>query len=87
MSRDYIRMRSNDERERLLEQAAEIVAADASDDPPDSDVIDAALTHLVESAENIQDARGEIEPEAIQAVANTSVLGLRYRTRVESRWR
>lgn len=51
-----------------------------------SDVLDAVLTHLVESEENIDDARGELDPETIQRF-NTSVLGLRYRTNVESRWR
>jgi hypothetical protein len=50
------------------------------------DVLDAALTHLVESEENIDDARGEVDPETIQQF-NTSVLGLRYRTSVESQWR
>jgi hypothetical protein len=77
----------DDERERLLERASEIVAAGPDDDPPMSVVLDAALTHLVESKANIEDARGEVDPETIQTVANTSVLGLRYRTRVESRWR
>ena len=74
------------DRQRLLDQATEIVAADETDDPPMSVVIDAALTHLVQSRQNIDDARGEIEPTTIQQF-NTDVLGLRYRTSVESRWR
>jgi hypothetical protein len=80
-------LKIDDERERLLEQATEIVADGPTDDPPMSVVLDAALTHLIESHENIEDARGEVDPTTIQAVANTSVLGLRYRTRVESRYR
>ncbi|RQG94080.1 DUF7386 family protein [Natrarchaeobius chitinivorans] len=80
-------LKLTDERERLLEQASEIVAADEYDDPPMSVVIDAALTHLVESKENIDDARGDVDPETIQMVANTSVIGLRYRTSVESKFR
>ncbi|WP_240936952.1 hypothetical protein ACAH01_13015 [Halomicrobium sp. HM KBTZ05] len=51
-----------------------------------SDVLDAALTHLVESEDNIDDAPGELDPETIQQF-NTSVIGLRYRTSVESKWR
>lgn len=80
-------LKLTDERKRLFERAAEIVAADATDDPPRSVVIDAALTHLIESAENIDEAREDVDPTTIQKVANTSVLGLRYRTRIESRWR
>jgi hypothetical protein len=48
------------------------------------DVIDAALTHLIESRENIDDARGEVSPETIQRVANTLVLSLHYRTSIDS---
>ncbi len=80
-------LKLTDERQRKLEQASAIVAVDEYDDPPMSVVIDAALTHLLESEQNIQDARGKVDPETIQAIANTSVLGLRYRTSVESRWR
>lgn len=36
------------------------------DDPPMSVVIDAALAHLVESEENIRDARDEHDPVTIQ---------------------
>jgi len=74
------------ERQRLLDQATEIVAADETDNPPMSVVIDAALTHLVQSRQNIDEARGELDPTTIQQF-NTDVLGLRYRTSVDSRWR
>ena len=87
MSDDRTTLRLSDERKRRLDRSAEIVADGPSDDPPRSVVIDAALQHLIESRENIQEARDEVDPETIQTVANTSVLGLRYRTRVESRWR
>lgn len=79
-------IRLTDERQRLLDRAKGIVAAGPSDDPPNSDVIDAALTHLIESQENLDDARSELDPTTIQQF-NTSVVGLRYRTSVESRWR
>ncbi|ACV46587.1 MULTISPECIES: DUF7386 family protein [Halomicrobium] len=79
-------LKITDERQRLLDKASAIVASAPHDDPPMSDVLDAALTHLVESKENIDSARGELDPETIQRF-NTSVIGLRYRTSVESRWR
>lgn len=87
MTTDRTSLSLTDDRKRLLEQASAIVAADDHDNPPRSDVIGAALTHLIESENNIQAAREDgAEPTAIQQF-NTSVLGLKYRTRVESRWR
>jgi len=80
-------LRLSDERKRLLEEASEIVADGPDDDPPTSDVIDAALTHLIQSDENIDAARDEYDPETIKAIANTDVLRLYYRTNVESPWR
>ena len=79
-------IRLSDERQRLLDQAKEIIADGQYDDPPNSDVIDAALTHLIESRENLDAARGELDPTTIQQF-NTSVIRLRYRTSIESRWR
>ena len=80
-------LKITDERERQLERATEIVASGPDDDPPMSVVIDAALAHLIESEENIQDARSKYEPEVVQQLCNTSVIGLQYRTRIKSRWR
>jgi uncharacterized protein (DUF1778 family) len=79
-------LKLTDDRQRLLDQASEIVARDELDDPPMSVVIDAALTHLIESRENIDAARDDLDPKTIQRF-NTEVIGLRYRTSVESRWR
>lgn len=79
-------IRLTDERQRLLDRAKGIIAAGETDDPPNSVVIDAALTHLIESYENLDDARQELDPTTIQQF-NTSVVGLRYRTSLESRWR
>lgn len=87
MGTDRTTLRLDDDRKRLIERAERIVARDDRDEPPMSVVIDAALTHLVESEENIQDARERFDPETIQAIANTSVVGLRYRTSVQSKWR
>ncbi|ELY77393.1 DUF7386 family protein [Natrinema pallidum] len=66
-------IRLSDERQRLLDEAKGTVADGQYDDPPNSNVIDAALTHLIESRENIDVARGEIDPTTIQQF-NTSVL-------------
>lgn len=80
-------LRLSDERKRLIEQAKQIVASDPHDEPPTSDVIDAALTHLIESQKNIDEARSEYPPNVIQEIGNTSVIGLRYRTSIETKWR
>ncbi|WP_408959430.1 hypothetical protein [Natrinema sp. 74] len=87
MSTDRTTLRLSDERKRLLDQAEEIVASDPSDDPPMSDVIDAALTHLIESRENLDDVRDQYPPQTVKECCNTSVLRLRYRTSIESKWR
>lgn len=79
-------IRLSDERKQLLEQAESIVAASSTDDPPMSNVIDAALTHLIESHANMDELRGEVPPATIQKF-NTSVIGLHYRTTIDSRWR
>lgn len=84
---DRTTLRLSDERKRLLDQASGIVASGPGDDPPRSDVIDAALTHLIQSVENIEDARGDVNPETIQRLANTDGVALHYRTSVDGRWR
>jgi hypothetical protein len=50
-------------------------------------VLDAALTHLMELHENLEDVRDRYPPQEVKDCCNTSVLGLRYRTSIESRWR
>jgi len=87
MPTDRTSLRLSDERKLLLDRAGEIVATDHDDDPPMSEVIDAALTHLIQSEENIQSVRGEYPPQQIQECCNTDVLGLNYRTEVNSKWR
>ena len=84
---DRTSLKLNDKRKRLFEQASQIVAGDSTDNPPRSDVIDAALTHLIESHQNMENARKKYPPQTIKDCANTSVLGLRYRTSIESKWR
>ncbi|WP_425499534.1 DUF7386 family protein [Haloferax larsenii] len=80
-------LKLTDERQLLLDRATEIVANGLDDDPPMSVVLDAALTHLVESKENLEDVRDRYPPQEVKDCCNTSVLGLRYRTSIESRWR
>jgi hypothetical protein len=84
---DRTTLRLSDERKRLLDEAARIVADDPADDPPRSDVIDAALTHLVESEANLEEVRDKYPPQQVKDCCNTSVLGLRYRTSIDSTWR
>lgn len=86
MGTDRTTLRLSDERKRLLDQAAAIVADGPNDDPPRSDVIDAALVHLIESRQNIDDARKNYDPETVQQIANTEVLKLRYRTSLDTEW-
>lgn len=50
-------------------------------------IINAALRHLVESCQNARDAAEEYAPRKVKACCNTSVLRLKYRTDIESRWR
>jgi metal-responsive CopG/Arc/MetJ family transcriptional regulator len=86
MATDRTTIRLDDERKRLFDQASTIVARDEHDEPPRSEVIDAALTHLIQSRENMDDARDELDPKTIQRF-NTDVLGLKYRTSIDERWR
>jgi hypothetical protein len=79
-------IRMTEEREQLLASAKEIVAAGPADDPPNSVVIDAALTHLIESEQNLDDAMELMGPATLEQL-NTSVLGVEYQSSVESSWR
>lgn len=87
MATDRTTLRLSDDRKKLLDVASEIVAADPADDPPMSVVIDAALSHLIESQENLNQVRDRYPPQEVQDCCNTSVIGLRYRTDIESKWR
>jgi hypothetical protein len=87
MATDRTSLKLTDDRKRLFDKASEIVANDPSDEPPRSDVIDAALTHLIESEENLEGVRDKYPPQTVKDCCNTSVLGLRYRTSIEQRWR
>ncbi|MDG5759702.1 hypothetical protein QA600_10155 [Natronococcus sp. A-GB1] len=64
----------SDERKRLLEQAEEIVSADSSDNPSMRKGIDAALTHLIKSQENLEDVRDRYPLVDVKDCCNTSVL-------------
>lgn len=59
------------------------MAGSSDDDLKISIVINVALPRLIQSEKNIRDARDEIDPVTIQRF-NTDVLGLRYRTQIES---
>jgi hypothetical protein len=79
-------IRMTDERQRLFKQSKDIVAAHGNDDPPSSDVIDAALSHLIESRDNLKAARTDLDPTAIQQF-NIFVLRIHYRISIDSNWR
>lgn len=87
MTTGRLSIRKTDDRMRRLDRAKSLLARDEADDPPDSKVIDAALIHLLESAENLEDARDEFDPRTIQQIGNTSVLKLHYRTSVDQEYR
>lgn len=87
MTTDRTTLRLGDYRKRLLDRAEEIVASDPTDDPPMSDVIDAALTHLIESRANLEDARSQYPPQEVKDCCNTPAFRLRYRTSIDSTWR
>lgn len=84
---DQYSIRKSDERKRRVDRLKELLARDESDDVPVSKVFDAAMIHLLESAENLEDARDEHDPRVIQAIANTSVLKLHYRTSIDQVFR
>ena len=86
MTTDRTTIRLDDDRKRLFDRASTIVARDEHDEPPRSEVIDAALTHLIQSRQNMDDARDELDPRTIQRF-NTDVLALKYRTSIDERWR
>ena len=46
---DRTTLRLSDERKHKLDRASEIIADGPGDDPPMNEVIDAVLTHLIES--------------------------------------
>lgn len=77
---DSMRLRLDaKDRELRLERLAEQLGIEK--EPYKADVIDAALVHLEESIENLEEARDELEPTTIQKF-NTSVVGLKYRTSI-----
>jgi hypothetical protein len=84
---DRTTLRLDDERKQLLHEAGQIIADGDRDDPPRSDIIDAALTHLIESQQNLEDVRDQYPAQTVKDCCNTDVIGLRYRTSIESRWR
>ena len=68
MGRDYIRLRSNREREKLLAEAKEVL-----DEDQDSKAIDAALRHLVESCKNLEDMKRDLTPDQAEALSTSEV--------------
>lgn len=61
----------------------DIVASGLDDDLPMSVVFNAALAHLIQSVENICEARDELGATTVQWL-DTDILGLRYTVRKKS---
>jgi Arc/MetJ family transcription regulator len=68
MSRDYIRFRATREREKALGRACEALGNDT-----ESEVVDAALRHLIESVENLEDVKSEVSPELADRLSTSEV--------------
>jgi uncharacterized protein Yka (UPF0111/DUF47 family) len=64
------------EHQRLLDRAEEIVDGEVTIAPLPQEVSEAALRHLVESVENIEEKGDEYDSETIQDLCNTSVVTL-----------
>lgn len=78
MSRDYIRIRSNQTREKALSEAKEALQVDQ-----DSEAIELALRHTTESAANLEAVKHEISPELAERLS-TDVLRLVMYPQVKS---
>jgi len=68
MPRDRIALRATDDREKLLDQAKGAIDADS-----DAEVIDAALEHLVESVENLEEVKREVDAELAEQLSTDVV--------------
>lgn len=78
---DYVRYRLDDDRTIAMDLAREKLGIEK--ERWRADVLDAALMHLLESLDNMEDAREDVPPDVIQQF-NTSVLKLHYRTSLDA---
>jgi uncharacterized protein (DUF1778 family) len=76
--RDRIALRATGDREKLLDQARGAIDADA-----DAEVIDAALQHLVETVENYEAVKREVDAELAEQLP-TEVVRLTLYPRVRT---
>jgi hypothetical protein len=81
-------LKLSDDRLLLFDKAAEILKPPGDHvDPPRSDIIDAALTHLIQSEANLRDAKNDgVSPKLLKRF-NTDVLEVTYSTRITPIWR
>lgn len=81
-------LKLSDDRLLLFDKAAEILKPPGDHvDPPRSDIIDAALTHLIQSEANLRDAKNDgVSPQLLKRF-NTDVLEVTYSTRITPIWR
>lgn len=79
MGRDFIRIRSSTEREQLLAEAREVLAVDE-----DSEAIERALRHTVESAEVLEEVKRDVDPDLAERLS-TSELRLTHYPQLKTR--
>jgi hypothetical protein len=77
---DSMRYRLDDDRTILMDKLRGRLGIEK--DRWRADVVDAALLHLFQSFENMDEARENLDPTTIQQF-NTDVLALHYRTSVD----
>ena len=77
---DSMRYRLDDDRTILMDELRGRLGIEK--DRWRADVVDAALLHLFQSFENMDEAREDLDPATIQRF-NTDVLALHYRTSVD----
>jgi len=77
-----MRYRLDDDRLRKMDRARDVLGIEK--ERWRADVLDAALNHLLESYENMDEGRSEYDPETIKDLCNTSAFRLYYRTDIES---
>lgn len=73
MSRDYIRIRSNREREKWLERAKEALGTDQ-----DSEAIELALKHTAQSVDALEDAKDNLTPNQAETLSTEVVRLTQY---------
>lgn len=73
MSRDYIRIRSNQDRELALERAKEVLGT-----TNDSEAIERALRHTHQSADALEAVKDQLDPETAERLSTDEIRLVMY---------